>query len=38
MKPLWLIGAVTAIVSQAVLAAPVQAKFDKVADNIYGNL
>lgn len=35
MKPLWLIGAVTAIVSQAVLAAPVQVKFDKVADNVY---
>jgi glyoxylase-like metal-dependent hydrolase (beta-lactamase superfamily II) len=35
MKPLWLIGVVAAIVSQAVLAAPVDVKFEKVSENVY---
>lgn len=35
MKPLWLITALAGLVSTSVLAAPVQVKFEKVAENVY---
>ncbi len=35
MKPLWLLTAMAGLLSSSVLAAPINVKFDKVADNVY---